>query len=106
MSDRISVLHVCDHLGWTGSRMHGVKRLFAWTLPRFDASRFDVSLVSLRRKDTSEDTLEQFGIDVTYLHKGKFDPATLAITKHLVLDSGFQECPFVAPLWAKLPNSE
>ena len=77
MSDRISVLHVCDHLGWTGSRMHGVKRLFAWTLPRFDASRFDVSLVSLRRKDTSEDTLEQFGIDVTYLQKGKFDPATL-----------------------------
>lgn len=77
MSEKISVLHVCDHLGWTGSRMHGVKRLFAWTLPRFDASRFDVSLVSLRRKDTSEDTLEQFGIDVTYLHKGKFDPATL-----------------------------
>lgn len=57
--------------------MHGVKRLFAWTLPRFDATRFDVSLVSLRKKDTSEDTLEQFGIDVTYLHKGKFDPATL-----------------------------
>lgn len=77
MSGKISVLHVCDHLGWAGSRMHGVKRLFAWTLPRFDASRFDVSLVSLRKKDTSEDTLEQFGIDVTYLHKGKFDPATL-----------------------------
>ena len=77
MSQKISVLHVCDHLGWTGSRMHGVKRLFAWTLPRFDPARFDVSLVSLRKKDTSEDTLEQFGIDVTYLHKGKFDPATL-----------------------------
>ena len=57
--------------------MHGVKRLFAWTLPRFDPARFDVSLVSLRKKDTSEDTLEQYGIDVTYLHKGKFDPATL-----------------------------
>ncbi len=57
--------------------MHGVKRLFAWTLPRFDPARFDVSLVSLRKKDTSEDTLEQFGVDVTYLHKGKFDPATL-----------------------------
>ncbi|MBA2354461.1 MAG: glycosyltransferase, partial [Acidobacteria bacterium] len=77
MSDRISVLHVCDHLGWAGSRMHGVKRLFAWTLPRFDQSRFDVSLVSLRRKDSSEDSLEQYGVDVTYLHKGKFDPATL-----------------------------
>ncbi|MCC6163466.1 MAG: glycosyltransferase family 4 protein [Acidobacteria bacterium] len=77
MSQKISVLHVCDHLGWAGSRMHGVKRLFAWTLPRFDPARFDVSLVSLRQKDTSEDTLEQFGVDVTYLHKGKFDPATL-----------------------------
>ena len=26
----IRVLQVCDHLGWEGSRMHGVKRLFAW----------------------------------------------------------------------------
>jgi glycosyltransferase involved in cell wall biosynthesis len=77
VSEKISVLHVCDHLGWTGSRMHGVKRLFAWTLPRFDKARFDVSLVSLRSRDTSGDTLEQFGIDVEYLHKGKFDPATL-----------------------------
>lgn len=73
----IRVLHVCDHLGWAGSRMHGVKRLFAWMLPRFDRSRVEVALVSLRKKDTSEDTLEQLGIDVTYLHKGKFDPATL-----------------------------
>lgn len=77
MSEKISVMHVCDHLGWTGSRMHGVKRLFAWTLPRFDRTRFDVSLVSLRTKDSSGDTLEQLGIDVTYLHRGKFDPATL-----------------------------
>jgi hypothetical protein len=74
---KISVLQVCDHLGWAGSRMHGVKRLFAWMIPRFDASRFDVSLVSLRKRDSSEDTLEQLGIDVTYLHKSKFDPATL-----------------------------
>lgn len=57
--------------------MHGVKRLFAWMIPRFDPERFNVSLVSLRTKDTSEDTLEQHGIDVTYLHRGKFDPATL-----------------------------
>jgi glycosyltransferase involved in cell wall biosynthesis len=57
--------------------MHGVKRLFAWMIPRFDASRFDVSLVSLRKKDLSEETLESLGIDITYLHKSKFDPATL-----------------------------
>ena len=57
--------------------MHGVKRLFAWMIPRFDAERYNVSLVSLRKKDLSEETLESFGIDITYLHKSKFDPATL-----------------------------
>ena len=73
----LNVLQVCDHLGWEGSRMHGVKRLFAWMIPRFDPSRYDVSLVSLRKKDLSEETLESFGIDITYLEKTKFDPTTL-----------------------------
>jgi len=56
--------------------MHGVKRLFAWMIPRFDQSRFNVSLISLRKKDLSADTLEEFGIDVTYMARHKFDPAT------------------------------
>jgi len=56
--------------------MHGVKRLFAWMIPRFDQSRFNVSLISLRKQDLSADTLEEFGIDVTYLARHKFDPAT------------------------------
>ena len=66
---RLNVLQVCDHLGWEGSRMHGVKRLFAWMIPRFDPDRYNVSLVSLRRKDLSEETLDSFGIDITYLHR-------------------------------------
>lgn len=74
---RLNVLQVCDHLGWEGSRMHGVKRLFGWMIPRFDPSRFDVSLVSLRKKDLSEETLDALGVDITYLHRSKFDPATL-----------------------------
>jgi len=57
--------------------MHGVKRLFGWMIPRFDRERFNVSLVSLRKRDLSEETLDALGIDITYLHKGKFDPATL-----------------------------
>src|SRR5215218_8132559 len=56
--------------------MHGVKRLFAWMIPRFDRSRFNVSLISLRQTDLSADTLEEFGIDVTYMARHKFDPAT------------------------------
>jgi glycosyltransferase involved in cell wall biosynthesis len=73
---RLNVVHICDHLGWTGSRMHGVKRLFAWMIPRFDAARYHVSLVSLRRRDLSEDTLENLGIEVDYLQRSKFDPRT------------------------------
>ena len=72
----LNVVHICDHLGWAGSRMHGVKRLFAWMIPRFDKSRFNVSLISLRKKDLSADTLEEFGIDVTYMARHKFDPGT------------------------------
>jgi glycosyltransferase involved in cell wall biosynthesis len=77
MSRPLNVLQVCDHLGWEGSRMHGVKRLFAWMIPRFDRSRFNVSVVSLRKKDLSEETLDALGIDIQYLHRSKFDPATL-----------------------------
>jgi glycosyltransferase involved in cell wall biosynthesis len=78
MTDRkLNVLQICDHLGWEGSRMHGVKRLFSWMIPRFDPARFNVSLASLRKKDLSEETLESFGVDISYLHKSRFDPATL-----------------------------
>ena len=74
---KLNIVHVCDHLGWAGSRMHGVKRLFAWMIPRFDRHRFNVSLISLRKRDPADSTLEDLGIDVAYLHKSKFDPATL-----------------------------
>ena len=57
--------------------MHGVKRLFSWMIPRFDRERFNLSLVSLRRKDLSEETLDSLGIDITYLERSKFDPLTL-----------------------------
>lgn len=56
--------------------MHGVKRLFAWMIPRFDSSRFKVSLVSLRKRDLSEETLDALGIDITYLERSRFDPMT------------------------------
>ncbi|MCY3844125.1 MAG: glycosyltransferase [Acidobacteria bacterium] len=76
-SRRLNVVQICDHLGWPGSRMHGVKRLFAWMIPRFDPARFNVSLISLRSPDTSGDRLEDYGIDVSYLSRSKFDPRTL-----------------------------
>src|SRR5687768_6977148 len=80
----LNILQVCDHLGWEGSRMHGVKRLFSWMIPRFDGERFNVSLVSLRKKDLSEETLEAAGVDITYLERGKFDPLTLPAILRIV----------------------
>ena len=85
MSPRaLNVLQVCDHLGWEGSRMHGVKRLFGWMIPRFDPSRFRVSLLSLRKKDLSEETLESLGIEIRYLQRSKFDPMTLPALLRIV----------------------
>jgi len=85
MTERaLNVLQVCDHLGWEGSRMHGVKRLFAWMLPRFDPARVRVSLVSLRKKDLSEEPLERAGLDISYLHRSKFDPGTLTALLKIV----------------------
>ena len=64
--------------------MHGVKRLFSWMIPRFDRDRFNVSLLSLRKKDLSEETLEALGIDISYLERGKFDPLTLPAMLRLI----------------------
>ena len=64
--------------------MHGVKRLFGWMIPRFDPSRFRVSLLSLRKKDLSEETLESLGIEIRYLQRSKFDPMTLPALLRLV----------------------
>jgi glycosyltransferase involved in cell wall biosynthesis len=84
MNRPLNILQVCDHLGWEGSRMHGVKRLFAWMIPRFDRDRFRVSLASLRKKDLSEETLDALGVDITYLERSKFDPRTLPALLRIV----------------------
>ena len=74
----INVLQVCDHLGWEGSRMHGVKRLFAWMIPRFDKSRFNVSLVSLRKKRPLRGDAGRASASTSpTCTRSKFDPATL-----------------------------
>src|SRR6185369_13204308 len=59
-------------------------RLFSWMIPRFDRDQFNVSLLSLRKKDLSEETLDSLGIDITYLERGKFDPLTLPAMLRLV----------------------
>jgi glycosyltransferase involved in cell wall biosynthesis len=64
--------------------MHGVKRLFSWMIPRFDPARYAVSLLSLRKRDLSEEPLEALGIDISYLERSKFDPMTLPALLKLI----------------------
>ena len=73
----INILIVSDKLSVGDSTIHGVTRLFSWWIPRFDKSRYDVSVCSLRKRDKAGEYLERIGIKVFYLGKGKFDPFTL-----------------------------
>jgi glycosyltransferase involved in cell wall biosynthesis len=78
VSAPIGVLHVCDKFGVAGSSIHGVSRLFSWWLPRFDTSRFEVSLVGLKAEEPASRLLEEQGIPVAHLGRGRFDPRTLS----------------------------
>lgn len=73
----VPVLHVCDKFGVAGSSIHGVSRLFAWWFPRFDSTRFDVSLVGLKAPEPASDKLREAGVEVTHLSRSKFDPRIL-----------------------------
>ena len=73
----INVLQVCDHLGWDGSRMHGVKRLFAWMIPRFD----QVAVQRVAREPAQARRLRGDAGRPRHRDRvparSKFDPATL-----------------------------
>jgi len=73
----VAVLHVCDKFGVAGSSIHGVSRLFSWWFPRFDARRFDVSLCGLKAPEPASRLLQEQGIPVTHLGRGRFDPRIL-----------------------------
>jgi len=71
------VLHVCDKFGVRGSSIHGVSRLFSWWFPRYDRSRFDVSLCGLKGPEPATRWLDEQGIPVHHLGRGRFDPRIL-----------------------------
>jgi glycosyltransferase involved in cell wall biosynthesis len=73
----VPVVHVCDKFGVAGSSIHGVSRLFSWWFPRYDPSRFNVTLVGLKRAEPASLLLREQGIDVHHLGRGKFDPRIL-----------------------------
>ena len=85
----IKVLHVADKLTVGGSTIHGVTRLFSNWIPRFDKTRYNVSVCSLRKQDKAGKYLENIGIKVFYLNRGKFDPLTLPSVIRILKDERF-----------------
>jgi glycosyltransferase involved in cell wall biosynthesis len=73
----VPVLHVCDKFGVRGSSIHGVSRLFSWWFPRYDPSRFEVSLCGLKDPEPATKWLGGQGIPVHHLGRGRFDPRIL-----------------------------
>jgi glycosyltransferase involved in cell wall biosynthesis len=73
----VPVLHVCDKFGVRGSSIHGVSRLFSWWFPRYDPSRFEVSLCGLKHPEPATEWLAGQGIPVHHLRRGRFDPRIL-----------------------------
>jgi glycosyltransferase involved in cell wall biosynthesis len=74
----VPVLHVCDKFGVKGSSIHGVSRLFSWWFPRYDKERFEVTLCGLKQPEPASRLLEDEGIPVTHLGRGRFDPRLLS----------------------------
>jgi glycosyltransferase involved in cell wall biosynthesis len=79
----LSVLHVCDKFGVKGSSIHGVSRLFSWWFPRYDSARFRVSLCGLKSPEPASRRLQDEGIPVRHLGRGRFDPRILGDLVHL-----------------------
>jgi len=77
---KIHVLLANDHLGIRNS-IHGVGRLFSLWAPRFDKSKFEVTICILRARDKLGERLEEefhrAGVEIRFFERGKFNPFTL-----------------------------
>lgn len=83
---KIKVVHICDKFGVGGSTVHGVSRLFAWWMPRFDSTRFDVKLYGLKTPDASSRAMEEMGVSLEYLGHTKLSPAILSSFLKVIRD--------------------
>lgn len=88
MSTPVTVLHVCDKFGVKGSSIHGVSRLFSWWFPRYDPGRFVVKLCGLKAPEPASRLLEEQGIPVRHLGRGRFDPRLFSDLVRLARETG------------------
>lgn len=83
----LRIVHVVDKFGVRGSSIHGISRLLAWWLPRFDSRRYALRLIGLRGGDAAEAHLKEQGLEIVSLNKGKFDLSTLPALIRLIREA-------------------
>ncbi len=70
----LRVLHVADKLAMGDSTVHGVTRCLALWVPRYDPSRYAVSVYNFRGVDPGAVYLTGLGVPVGGRRRAKFDP--------------------------------
>jgi len=80
----IKVLHVIDKLSMDGVNPSSCAQLFVQWIPRHDPARFKVMVANLRPKDRAGQFVEDSGIEVFYINKGKFSFGNVRAIESLI----------------------
>jgi glycosyltransferase involved in cell wall biosynthesis len=110
---KINILHIIDKFSMDGQNIHGVTRVLSWWIPRFNKERYNLIVCGLKHPDPASRALEDLGLKVLYLGRGKLNPITaidlLKVIKKEKIDilhlHGYGACNFgrIAAIISKTP---
>ncbi len=80
----IKILHVIDKLSMDGVNPSSCSKLFVEWCAQHDRSRFKIMIASLRAKDAAGEYLEEHGLEVFYINKGKISFANVSAIESLI----------------------
>ena len=87
-NSKIGVLQIIDKLSMDGVNPSSCTNLFAEWIPRFQENKFDVKVCTLRNPDRAGRVLEDLGIKVFYINKGKMSPGNIKEISNLIRQEG------------------
>lgn len=80
----INLLHVIDKLSMDGVNPSSCSKLFVEWFAQHERSRFKIMIASLRAKDAAGEYLEDHGLEVFYINKGKVSFANVSAIADLI----------------------
>ncbi len=78
------ILHVIDKLSMDGVNPSSCSKLFVEWFAQHDRARFKIMIASLRAKDAAGEYLEERGLEVFYINKGKVSFANVSAIASLI----------------------